>query len=260
MKINRLLIILFVAIGTVVAVAFVLAITGDPGRSDDSGQASSTVPSVTTPPMTLPPSADLFGNRLETPASEAGQALAQDPATRPGPDRPDYLSSVPARMQWQRGWGGAALPVSGSDGPERIDNGIAHGFARTPQGAALAALDALVRTLAAPDGIWQQVVRDRYYGDHAALIDRFARSRTNTPNAGRYVVVPDGIRIAPGYDDDFAIVQIATHSDLGYTVAAWPMAWVDGDWKVRAADPETLWGPGQTVATLDGFGVWKSGS
>ncbi|MFC8529197.1 hypothetical protein [Nocardia sp. NPDC057227] len=265
MKSYRLLIILLAGIVAVVAAAFVLTIVdSDHEETAPVGpeRPTATVAATSSSPTPLPPGADVFGNRLETTNSEAGTALPQDAGTRPAWQRPDYGSSVPARMQWQRGWGGAALPVSGSDGPERIDSGIAAGFARTPQGAALAALDALARALAAPDGVWQRVVRERYYGDHAGLLDRFtrARARTRTPNVGRYVVVPDGIRVAPGFADDFAVVQIATRADLGYTMASWPMAWIDGDWRVRVDNPESLWGPGQTVMTLDGFGIWRAGA
>jgi hypothetical protein len=119
-------------------------------------------------------------------------------------------------------------------------------------------MDALGRALAAPETEWQRVVQNRYYGDTAVLIDRFARSRANTPNPGRYVTVPDGVRIKDGYRSDFAVVQIATRSDEGYAVASWPMAWVDGDWRVRIpTDIETFWGPGEHVSSIAEFGNWR---
>ncbi|OXR40022.1 hypothetical protein [Nocardia cerradoensis] len=161
-------------------------------------------------------------------------------------------------MSWQRGWGGAALPVSGSDGPAVIDHGIASGFADTPQGAALAACDALARTLAAPENLWQKVVRARFVGDADAFIARVTRSRTRTPDAARYVTVPDGIRIRTGYRPDFAVVDIATRTRDGYTAVSWPMAY-DNDWRVRLPDDiETLWQPGDPIETLVGFGQWRT--
>jgi hypothetical protein len=266
MKSHRLLIILLAGITAVVIAAFVLTITNGNGARDtpaDPGNTpvptERTFPSATPTRLPLPPTIDLFGNRLEMPNDESGAVLSQDVSGRPDPTRPDYLTTPPARMQWQRGWGGAALPVSGSDGPSRIYGGIATGFARTPQGAALAAFDALARALAAPEGVWQQAVRDRYYGGGQALLDRFTRSREHTPDAARYVVVPDGVRIQPGYRDDLAVVQFATRDDLGYTIGTWPMAWIDGDWRVRVPENiETLWGPGTSNATLAGFGSWKA--
>ncbi|WP_249645226.1 hypothetical protein [Nocardia sputi] len=266
MKSHRLLTILLASITAVVIAVFVLTVTNDNGalnRPADPGRSSA--PATRTfpdpPPSTpaLPPTTDLFGNRLEVTGDDAGSALPQDPSTRPDPTRPDYLTTPPARMRWQRGWGGAALPMSGSDGPARIEHGIATGFARTPQGAALAAADALARVLAAPDGVWQQVVHQRYYGGGQALTDRFARSRQRTPGAARYVVVPDGVGIQPGYRDDLAVVQFATHDELGYTISTWPMAWIDGDWRVRVPDDiETLWGPGASTPVLTEFGSWKA--
>ncbi|MET8778999.1 hypothetical protein ABZV58_28685 [Nocardia sp. NPDC004654] len=262
MKTQRLLIILLLSITAVVIAAFVLTITRDDQPRDipaDPGHGPTErtypEPSLTTP---RPPSTDLFGNRLETPAQDSGVVLPQDFTARPDPTRPDYLSAAPARMQWQRGWGGAALPFSSSDGPTAIYDGVAIAFARTPQGAALAAVDAMARALSAPEGVWQQVVRERYYGGGQALLDRFARSRQRTTDAARYVVVPDGVRVQPGYRDDLAVVQVATRSAHGYTVADWPMAWINGDWRVRVPDNiETLWGPGTSVSTLTGFGSWK---
>ncbi|MEV6140486.1 hypothetical protein AB0L63_31490 [Nocardia sp. NPDC051990] len=263
---HRLLIILLSGITAVVIAAFVLTITNDTGDHDvPADPASTTAPTERTfpdvPPIEslLPPSTDPFGNRLEMPGNEAGVALAQDTSARRDPTRPDYLTTAPARMQWQRGWGGAALPVSGSDGPARIQEGIATGFAHTPQGAALAAADALARALAAPEGVWQQVVRERYYGGGQALLDRFARSRERTGEAARYVVVPDGVRVQPGYRDDLAIVQFANRDKLGYTISTWPMAWIDGDWRVRVPDNiESLWRPGTSTFTLTEFGSWKA--
>ncbi|MFI6213343.1 hypothetical protein ACIBCD_15245 [Nocardia brasiliensis] len=268
MKSFRLLVILLTSIAALVVAAFAWTLT----RADDTAHTPAdpvitTMPTSRTfpdppqsPPVTRPPTTDLFGTRLEVPAEESGVALKQEPGTRPDPARPDYLSAAPARMQWQRGWGGAALPVSSSDGPARIVHGVAQDFAHTPQGAALAALDALGRALAAPEGIWQQVVAQRYYGGGSALVNRFARSRENTPAAARYVVVPDGVRVRPGYRDDLAVVELANRTTGGgYRITTWPMAWIDGDWRVRVPeDIETLWGPGTPTPTLDeGFGPWQ---
>ncbi|MFI6041958.1 hypothetical protein ACIA8C_10005 [Nocardia sp. NPDC051321] len=266
MKSFRLLIILLTGITVIVVAAFAWTLS----RNDDTTHTpadpvTTTMPTERTFPdlapsaATRPPTTDLFGARLEVPAEESGVALNQEPGARLDPARPDYLTASPARMQWQRGWGGAALPISGSDGPAQITNGVAQDFAHTPQGAALAALDALGRALSAPEGIWQQVVAERYYGGGPALVNRFARSRARTPDAARYVVVPDGVRVRPGYRDDLAVVEIAHRTTGGYTIATWPMAWVGGDWRVRVPeDIETLWGPGVSTPTLaEAFGSWK---
>ncbi|MFD4407565.1 hypothetical protein ACFWPH_32850 [Nocardia sp. NPDC058499] len=213
-------------------------------------------PSSVMPPGE-PPTVDLFGNRLEVPSESAGVAIPQTTAARPDPVGADYLMAAPVGVRWQRIWGGAAAPVSSSDGPVRIADGIATGFSRTPQGAALAAADALARALAAPERTWQQVVRDRFYGGGQPLIDRFARSRASTPDTARYVTVPDGVRVRPGYSSELAVVEFALADRDGYAVSTWPMVWVDGDWRVRVDDIETLWGPTKRVLTLTGFGAWE---
>ncbi|PPJ02271.1 hypothetical protein [Nocardia cyriacigeorgica] len=269
MKSHRLLIILLTVLTVVVAAAFVVTITGTersatPAPARDGSQHGSPVPTAPSEPSSepqRPPTIDAFGNRLDIPSSEAGTPLPQEPRARPDPASPDYLRTAPARLHWQRGWGGAALPVSASDGPTHIRDGIASGFARTPQGAALAAHDALARALAAPEGIWQTAVRTRFYGGGNALVARFSLARARTPDAARYVVVPDGVRIQPGYRDDLAVVEFAVRSDVGYGVSVWPMVWVDGDWRVRVPDNiETLWQRGTSTPTLTGFGTWKTTS
>lgn len=204
------------------------------------------------------PTTDLFGARLDTPADPAGIALAQDPGRRPHPAGPGYGSAAPAGMKWQRGWGGAALPFSVSDGPALVRDGIASGFAQTPQGAGLAAYDALARALSAPDGVWQRVIAARYTGPPQALTARYARSRAGTPDAARYVVVPEGFRV-DGYTPEFAVVRIAVHGRAGTAYTTWPMAWTRGDWNVRTPDDiEQLWAPPTPVsAGEDTFGAWR---
>lgn len=250
-------------LGLAVALAMPLCGCGNDGPRPPSAALSTTAPTVIARssiagPPAQPPTMDLFGNRLDV-VSDEGRPLVQDPATRPNPSANDYLTAPPAQMSWQRGWGGAALPASGSDGPAVIDHGIASGFADTPQGAALAACDAVARALSAPEGVWQNVVRARFVGDTDAFIARVTRSRTRTPDAARYLTVPDGIRIRPGYRPDFAVVDIATRTADGYAYASWLMTDDHDDWRVRLPyDIETLWQPGDPIETLAGFGQWRT--
>ncbi len=207
------------------------------------------------------PTTDLFGARLDTPADPAGIALGQDAARRPNPAGPDYMTAAPAGMMWQRGWGGAALPFSVSDGPAGVRDGVATGFAPTPQGAGLAAYDALARVLAAPEEVWQRVLAARFTGPSADLVTRFGRSRAATTDAARYVVVPDGFRIDEYATarPEFAVVRIAVRDRSGTAYTSWPMVWVDGDWRVRTPDDiEDLWAPATPVAAgAPGFGAWR---
>ncbi|WP_405135456.1 hypothetical protein [Nocardia sp. NBC_01388] len=248
---------------TVVVVTLTaLGVTHHRGHSSESSPAPVTATTSASPtdPTDLPglPTTDIFGNRLELPSDPAGEPLPQDPTSRSDPSQPNYLTAAPAHLQWQRGWGGAALPVSGSDGPTSIEAGMASGFADTPQGAALAACDALARAFAAPEDVWRNVVRDRYIGGGEPLVDRIAQSRAETPNAATYLVVPEGIRILPDYRPDFAVVQIAVRADSGWAYGNWPMVWHEGDWRVRVPDDiESLWEPAVPLSSLIDFGSWK---
>lgn len=266
MRSLRLLLTLFAIIASIVVVVFVVTIIDDDQPENPQpprAHAESTTANEpsTTSSQPQPPTVDMFGNRLEVPADDAGATLPQTLDGHIDPARPDYLTAAPARLQWQRIWGGAAVPVSGSDGPARIDGGVAAGFARTPQGAALAAMDAIGRAYAAPEMLWQNVIRERFYGGGDTLVDRFSRSRADTPGVARYVTVPEGVRVQPGYRDDLAVVQLAVRSKTGYAIATWPMVWVDGDWRVRVPDDlESMWSPSTPAASLVGFGEWKARS
>ncbi|MEV0768512.1 hypothetical protein [Nocardia salmonicida] len=266
MRSLRVLFSLLAVIATVVVIVFIVTVTDDdqldvpPGRSRAS-EPSATVLPTTTSTRAMPPTVDMFGHRLEVPVDTAGAVLAQSDTGRIDNTRADYLTAPPARLQWQQIWGSAAVPVSASDGPTRNTGGVASGFARTPQGAALAALDAIGRVYAAPDPIWRQVVADRFYGGGDPLVDGFARSRAATPGMGRYVTVPEGVRIQPGYRDDLALVQLAVRSTNGYAIATWPMVWVDGDWRIRTPQTlDTLWAPATPTPSTVGFGDWSSQS
>ncbi|WP_067666075.1 hypothetical protein [Nocardia miyunensis] len=251
--------------------ALILLVTAITALSVESRHDSSHgggQPTGTTPPTYVPapggragfglPTLDAFGTRLDTPIDPAGIALAQDPSTRPNPALgPQYLTAAPAGIMWQRGWNTAALPFSASDGPIRVVDGIASGFADTPQGAALAAWDAFARALAAPEGVWQRVVAQRFTGGGQPLLDRFAHSRADNPNVGRNVVVPAGFRIHPDYHPDFAAVDVAVRTPEQISYGTWAMVWVDGDWRVRVDDIDALWAPATPVASLADFGVWQ---
>ncbi|MFD3706164.1 hypothetical protein ACFWUP_23745 [Nocardia sp. NPDC058658] len=259
MRAYRLLAALLITVTAIVIAVFVVTATGhnpDPRPQVPPGVGA---PATTVAASTSrPPTVDLFGNRLEVPATDSGVPLPQT-GLPVDPTHADYLTAAPTGLVWQRIWDGAGVPVSSSDGPARIVDGVASGYARTPQGAILAGLDALGRALAAPDPTWKRVVADRFYGGGQPLIDRFARSRTITPDAARYVAVPDGVRVQPGFAPDMAVVEVATRASSGYAVSTWPMVWVDGDWRLRVPDDlESLWRPTTTrVPTSAGFGNWK---
>ncbi|WP_280362797.1 hypothetical protein [Nocardia wallacei] len=256
---TRRLLLLLISAALVITAIVTLTVTTRHDATAPPPTTSSFAAATSPPSFSRPPTTDLFGNRLEVTGDDSGTTLPQDPSRRPDPAAANYLTATPAHLQWQHGWGGAALPVSGSDGPEHINDGIASGFAHTPQGAALAACDAVARALAAPEGTWQTVVRTRYLGGGQPLVDRFARSRASTPSAAQYVTVPEGIRVLPGYQPDFAVVEIAVRARDAFAASRWPMAWHDDDWRVRVPDDiDTLWQPATPLTDLHEFGTWKA--
>ncbi|MBY8858606.1 hypothetical protein K7711_19160 [Nocardia sp. CA2R105] len=261
MSTRRLWLIAIISITAILTATVTLVATTHHSASIPRSASTRTLTSTPGPPPTSEPrepTTDVYGNRLDV-TDDAGRAMPQSSAGRADPHSLDYLTAAPAGIDWQRIWGAAAAPVSVSDGPAQIHDGLASGFADTPQGAALAACDAIARALAAPEGIWQSAVRERYFGGGQPLLDRFAASRTGTPDAAQYVTVPEGIRILPGYRPDFAVVQIAVRTRDSFAYGTWPMIWNNADWRVRVPDNiDTLWQPAVPLDTLVGFGQWKS--
>ncbi|MCX4098335.1 hypothetical protein [Nocardia sp. alder85J] len=250
-----------------VLILLLAAVTSTIGARHDTGPAvvspvTGSAPTVSFVPGARPgfglPTTDGFGTRLDTPVDPQGIVLPQDPGQRPDPVLgPFYLRAAPAGMVWERGWGTAALPFSISDGPRQVRDGVASGFSDTPQGAGLAAWDAFARALAAPEGMWQQVVAQRFTDGGEPLVDRFAASRADNPDTGRNLVVPAGFRIHPDYRPDFAVVDIAVRTPSAIAYSSWPMAWTGGDWRVRVDDIDALWQPATAVTSLADFGVWQ---
>ncbi|MFC9556047.1 hypothetical protein ACFTWF_35085 [Rhodococcus sp. NPDC056960] len=203
-----------------------------------------------------PPSADWLGRPVTKPNNPAGQVLPQTALSR-GPYTAGELVPAPAGVMWQQ-VGPSVLPFSTSDGPARTVDGLATGYTRTPQGAALAALQALVR-VANPDA-YQQVV-DRQILHTPELEQMLAHSRPEHTQSGDPTAIleftprPSAFRVTGWIEGEFAALQYALpHSANGpYTILAAEAVWVDGDWKLRL--PDTT--PRQTqTTTLAGWTLW----
>lgn len=203
-----------------------------------------------------PPSADWLGRPVTKPNNPAGQVLPQTAVHR-GSYTAGELVPAPVGVMWQQ-VGPSVLPFSTSDGPARIGDGLATGYARTPQGAALAALQALVR-VANPDA-YQKVV-DRQMLHTPELEQLLAHSRPEQSTSSDPTAIleftprPAAFRVTGWIEGEFAAIQYALpHSENGpYTLLAAEAVWVDGDWKLRLPDTN----PRQTqTTTLAGWTLW----
>ena len=243
----------------VVLVTIVLVRSGDSGDTPPAA-----APPVTAAPPSTPVSpggeggfgpslADPYGREIAVPINEQGQVL---PQTDPG-DRPAFAKDVPvpapAGIMWQR-IGATVAPFSTSDGPTRIDGRLAYGFARTPQGAALAGWQIMARALRSADDLREiydlQTVADP--GKKQAAMDQLAAAGKSDYRISDALFFPEAFQIT-SYTDSFAVVRYATPSENGTWVAEQrSLAWDNGDWKIR----DTTSAPQPRLSSLAGWTRW----
>ncbi|WP_040791089.1 hypothetical protein [Nocardia paucivorans] len=211
------------------------------------------------------PEIDLFGRRVDIPNNPAGQPLPQDPSGQRKPSDPDWLTAAPKGTDGPRGWQrvyGASVPFSTSDGPSRIEDGLAVGYSHTPQGAALAAAQITYRLNARPAHRDLYVRQVRVTAQQIAAYDR-ALAADRLPeqqpeSITRYLVAPDAFKI-DDYADDMAIVRLATRGPQVDGKRLWValrliMVWDAGDWRLKpttSASTRT-----EYVESLEGWTSW----
>jgi len=171
------------------------------------------------------------------------------------------------RLSWAD-FHGIQLPISAQDGPRHARDGLAWGFADTPRGALLAAINIAVRTAALwGPAIYQPTIRHQVTGpDAAALLSAdasdYAQLRTAAhvragQPAGRGYAAEAAYRF-DAYSPADATVDIvsAGPGSGGTTVLAATrieVIWRGGDWRV-VAPPGGDWGnSAASVSSLTGY-------
>ena len=176
--------------------------------------------------------------------SAASEPAEQEPAPLAAaplpPVDPTPAGSDVTAVTWQ----GYSMPVSASAGPQRMTDTRATGFARTPLGAALAALHISVR-MAPMTGpkvyrptIVEQVVGHDTSKQLAAVNTQYQQLAKVAGVSGGAPVIGatppfTGYRVRD-YSDTTATVDLVVtnpykNTDLQYAI---PVRWVDGDWRI----------------------------
>lgn len=210
-------------------------------------------------------------------------ALTHGRTGNPGPGgRPPARSAAPgtggpqlprtglAGLRWS-GYHGVQLPSSPAAGPHHTGNGLAWGFADTPLGALLAALNIAVRANAqwGPD-VFVPTIRNQVTGpDAAALLAACAAGYGQASQAahitggqllGNVSVTEEAFRWV-GWSPAGATVDLvsAGPGSQGVTIRASTrvqVLWQGGDWRV-VAPPGGDWGNAATQLTsLAGYTVF----
>lgn len=249
------------AVVAMVVVGGVAALSMRHDKADTTASAPASAPShgdSTATGFDLPVT-NVFGRRVDTPRNSGGQPLPQTGTGRTAGD-PDWLTGapvLPAQGGWQR-VAGASVPFSTSDGPTRVADGVAAGWAHTPQGAALAAVYAGYQVNARPG---DRTVRERLIVNSDKGLREFEANKAAGRIANqlpekvtRFFVAPDAFRI-DSYADDMAVVAIATRGVDDNGSPAWTatqivMVWDGGDWRLQPPPGATP--PQHVISTLTG--------
>jgi len=191
----------------------------------------------------------LLPARLVTPpAVPAAVAPVADPRAPTAP---------PADVSWQV-WHTLALPWSRSAGPTLAQGDAVGGFAHTPTGALLAAVQAAGRKVAATDAGWRQVAATMLAPGPGRDAWQAARARATLatdPPAGTFAQVA-GFQFL-SYTPDDAVVQLVTRGvDGGFGVVGLHVVWQDGDWRLVLAPDGGDATSQQRAASLAGFVAW----
>jgi hypothetical protein len=212
--------------------------------------------------------------RLSAPGDPAAKAA---PSARPssiagtkGQDQPLVPDVSLAGLRWSDFYG-VELPSSVPAGPREMSGGVAAGFAHSPLGALLAAVNIGVRANAQwGPRIFTAVIRGQITGpDAAALLancqaayDQASQSEgvTGGQPLGNVDVAEEAFRWI-AYTPEAAILDLvsAGPGSQGTTVRAstqMEVLWAGGDWKV-AAPPGGDWGNSAAeLSSLSGYTIF----
>jgi len=166
-------------------------------------------------------------------------------------------TSPPSDVRWDL-YQREALPYSATAGPRSVDGSVARGYAHTPTGALLAAVQIGARKLLSPGDSWRQVVEQQVMPGPGR--DRFVQLRSQITTDG----TPDprlgqiaGFRFI-AYTPEIAVIQLATKFTNGHMqVTTGSVQWSDGDWK-EVLQPDSSESPTvQAVPDLTGLVAWS---
>lgn len=256
-------------IALVVVAGLVVFLTGSVGKHNAGGPAAgaggpagSVVSNAT---GFAAPEVDVYGRRVDIPNNPAGQPLQQDPSLQHKPTDRDWLTAAPTGTTSPYGWQrvfGVSVPFSTSDGPTRLENGLAVGYAHTPQGAVLAAAQISYRLNARPAD--KQLVQQQLRTEPDQLeaydqaVDNGKLPEQEPEQVTKYLVAPDAFQVE-NYADDMAIVRLAMRGESVDGQQTWAavrliVVWDAGDWRLKSSTSDIA--QTEYINTLVGWTPW----
>lgn len=226
-----------VVVGMLIVAGVVVWIVGAFSSSDDPGPAPKPSGSATSAP-------------IPSEGAEGGSSVCGlDPVEMSG-----TLDQAPT-TSWDYA-GTTSFPVSEEFGPSSsTDSGIRMCFARTPEGAALAASVGM-GYLMNPDTIqpWREYalaagpIRDQVLSDPPAPAEVTSEIRSAVTAFRLLSYDGDSARVDVG-------VTVTGNGQTAYMSVVMPLVWQDGDWKVNYSESDLTQRPAQ-LPNLAGYIYW----
>ncbi|WP_072713705.1 hypothetical protein [Rhodococcus rhodnii] len=162
----------------------------------------------------------------------------------PAPSNPAAAAdttSAPGKVTWSD-YRGVTVPKSTVDGPFSMTAAmVPTGYARTPQGAVLAAMQGQTRLALTPDESWSDVAQTVLTfgpGRDAYAVARTLTSITEPADPASTAQFA-GFRVEH-FDGDTARIQLATAlPDATLVAQPTELTWYRDDWRITLPDPAT---------------------
>lgn len=226
----------------VAAMAVYVAVSSHFGHHD-AGDTSSSA----TPPSVSVPNPAAASSAAPKSAAESLCGLKGSSATS--------LNDAPADVTWALS-GTIAVPASKAAGPGVIEkSGVRYCYARSPEGALLAAANVFSWAQARTDDPTSPVVHDVAEGPGYQQLLAAAKQMGRDQTAATSTLQIRGFRVE-AYTPDDALIDIACQLDMsGYLHREIEVVWQRGDWRVRVAPDGSLATP-EVIDDLAGYVSW----
>lgn len=194
----------------------------------------------------------LWPNDDKAPADAPAAPAVGGAAAVPGKD--GIPTTAPTDVTWEL-VGGHAVPRSATAGPTKITGPVHAGYAHTPTGAVLAALNISTRSVFTPESGWRKVSTAQVEPGpgRTAAVKQLATVTDWTPPAVGYGQTA-GFRVV-SYSPTQAVIEHAVRfaSTGQLQVGSITVIWRDKDWRL-VLQPDGATGPYvASLPTLDGF-------
>lgn len=195
-----------------------------------------------------------------TPKTATSNSTAPSAQDCPASPVDEGASGSPSDISWAVQYGNS-WPVSASTGPTKTIDGLGRCFARSPAGAALAAVN-LTQTVRTADLATAQKILDAQYVQNEgvkAAAAGIAKAYEAQPPQSRQWGRTMGFKVLAFTGDAAQILLVENWPQRGqYTGFTVNVVWSGGDWKVRLEDSGQTSSTPEITVDPNGFTRWEA--